>query len=93
MDGGRKIFWSFVLLAITLLFFFPLSFGSFQSTHGPTTTVTSGSLTADITLAGIAVIVLFLPASTLQQYRSEALRCSDSSRSRQGRELLCTFRC
>jgi hypothetical protein len=38
MKADSKAFVWALLLTVTALFFFPLTFGSFQSTHGPTTT-------------------------------------------------------
>jgi hypothetical protein len=83
-----------LLVTVLALFFFPLSFGGFQSTHGPTSTIDSGVLSHDLALATFVILfpsIILLPLSAAS-FKSEPI----SEAAEPGRSLcvtLCTFRC
>lgn len=80
-----------VLVAVLALFFFPLNFGSFQSTHGPTTILSSG-VGVDL---DIAVMGLVLPVIVVLVFRqTESDLSLDAPALPQALRLLfCSFRC
>lgn len=83
-----------LLVSVLALFFFPLSFGGFQSTHGPTGTLDSGVFSHDLTLTAFAVL---LPSLILLPLSAASIESEpDSEIPEPGCSLwvtLCTFRC
>lgn len=76
----------FATLGVLLLFFFPVSFGSFQSTHGPTTALRAiqaiqgifaalSSAALISLLVGNTVLRLAQDAVQIPEYRGQSLSC------------------
>jgi len=94
MRKGFKILLATLLISVMALFFCPLSHahGSFQSTHGPTSTVNSVDLTGhlDIACAGLALPPLLLHSAHRAESRIPVEAAPDPQALR---VLLCEFRC
>lgn len=93
MGSGFKLLLVAVTLAVMSLFFCHPAFGSFQSTHGPTSTIDAGAVSLDL---AVMLFVFAIPAVT---FRSAVRRldlesfCESTLTSHPLRTLLCTFRC
>ena len=83
-----------LLLSVLALFLFPLSFGSFQSVNGPTTTVKVRTPLMPPVLQVIA-LALLMPALFLftQTYRFRISIADPEYPATPIRELDCSFRC
>ena len=92
MSSGFKFVLAALLLSVMALFFCPLAFGSFQSTHGPTSTLDSGAISIDLAVGffGIALPAVVLEPLRRIEFESPA-PFSPVSNSLHVR--LCTFRC
>ena len=82
-----------MLFAIVLLFFFPLTFGSFQSTHGPTTTVSASSGSIDFTFDLVIAALVVVLAASFELSTSDASSSSNDPEIAAFSELLCCLRC
>ena len=93
MNSGRQILSWLMLLGIVLLFFFPVSFGSYQSTHGPTSTVNSAASNPVVTVVVVTVALAFalVVANRDRSFTREPVEVLRHSVV--VRELLCTLRC
>jgi len=81
-----------LLFSVFALFFCPLTFGSFQSTHGPTSTINSSNTALDLTLATFIFLVPTIVLLTVRRVVLEPLpELFGESRSLCVR--FCTFRC
>lgn len=94
MKRGFKVLLAALLVSVMALFLCPLSHahGSFQSTHGPTSTVNSVDQTGHV---DVACVGLVLPAMLLQpEHRAESRTPVHISLDPHPlRVLLCEFRC
>ncbi len=93
MNFGHKTLAWLLVLGIVLMFFFPLSFGSFQSTHGPTTTVNAAASNPVVTLliVAVALALALTVANRDRAYRQEPDEVPVHRLV--VRELICSLRC
>jgi len=92
MRSGFKFLLGALLISVMALFFCPLAFGSFQSTHGPTSTLDAGSVSLDFTIAFIGMVLPSLVLRPLCRLEFEA-EVESAAGIHPLRVLLCTFRC
>lgn len=94
MKSGFKILLATLLISVMALFFCPLSYahGSFQSTHGPTSTVNGPDLTGPLAIACLGVVAPILLLQ-LAQHPDFEISARFLSGTHPLRVLLCVFRC
>jgi hypothetical protein len=81
-----------LIVSVLALFFFPLAFGGFQSTHGPTSTIDSGTVAVDLTTATFALLLPPIVLLTVRRVELEP-RLEMCSERDSLCVLLCNFRC
>jgi hypothetical protein len=92
MRARSKAIVPVLLIAVVSLFFFQLTFGSFQSTHGPTATLEPTAYSVDFTMVTSAVTtpIVGLPMLILLCFWRGFLNGFEQS---PGIEQICALRC
>jgi hypothetical protein len=91
-EASKAIIW-LLLIAVTALFFFPLAFGSFQSTNGPTVTPNAEPGPPAFILVVLAITTLIIGGLALDQDRLRWNMAVPELEISTGSDLISPMRC